>query len=445
VQKLWSKRPWKAKRITEDGNPLQRAAATLRGLLDQSKLPPDVRESLSEEFSQVERMMEKLDHGTLHVAVFGRVGVGKSALLNALLGKSVFSVSPLHGATRSSRDASLTTGTQSRIGHVVVIDTPGIDEIDGAERERIAYQVVGRADLVLFVVDADLSAIEHDALQLLAGQSRPLMLILNKADRYSDSECAQLQSRLVEHASELVAKQFVVTASADPDPVHVRTRHEDGTQDMGREKPPPDIAHLRQCLWKILEREGHTLLAMNAALFAGELSDQVATQIVVARRDSSERLIRLYAAGKALTVGANPIPVADLLCAATLDIGLVVQLSRIYGLPLGWRESGKLVATISTQLAALMGAVWGVNLVSSALKFTSLGMSTVLTGSAQAILAWYATYLVGRAAEAWLLHGCTWGGENPKKVIKTVLDSIDRRSVLQEAREDILRRIRTPT
>jgi hypothetical protein len=89
-----------------------------------------------------------------------------------------------------------------------------------------------------------------------------------------------------------------------------------------------------------------------------------------------------------------------------------------------------------------MGAIWGVHLVASALKGMSAGLSTVVTAGAQGALAWYATELVGRAAERYLVAGKSWGDSGPKKVVSEIVESLDRDSILREARGEILARLR---
>jgi GTP-binding protein Era len=106
-------------------------------------------------------------------------------------------------------------------------------------------------------------------------------------------------------------------------------------------------------------------------------------------------------------------------------------------------QSGTLIKSISGQLLLLMGATWLVHLVSSLLKAGSIGISTLLTAGAQGAVAYYSTYVVGRAAERYLAAGCSLGEAGPKRVIRNILDSIDRDSMLARARQDILKRIRT--
>lgn len=416
------------------------ATASLRALLEDGSIPAAIRSGLSSEFARLEAMLAKLERGEVHIAVFGRVSVGKSALANALLGSDAFSVGVLHGTTR---EAGQRSWREVAGNGVHLIDTPGIDELDGQAREQLAFDVAGVADLVVFVVDGDMTQRERDALSTLARTHRPLLLALNKADRYGEDECAALLTRLREHVRGMVHEEDVVAIAAQPAPlkrVHVDTSGNERTQMIER---MPDIETLRARLTAILEREGRTLAALNASLFAGRVSDQVGARIAQARQELAGKVIRQYCIAKAVAVALNPIPVADLLAAGALDAALVMHLGRVYGLPLSKSEAGSLIAVISAQLVALMSAIWGVHLVASALKGMSAGLSTLVTAGAQGALAWYATELVGRAAEKYLVAGKSWGELGPKRVVAEIVASLDRDSILREARSEILARLRS--
>jgi len=90
-----------------------------------------------------------------------------------------------------------------------------------------------------------------------------------------------------------------------------------------------------------------------------------------------------------------------------------------------------------------MGAVWGINLLSSALKTVSAGLSTTVTAGTQGALAYYATYLVGKIAEQYFIRGKSWGKQGPKQVAKEILNNLDKNSILIEARSKILERIKS--
>ena len=415
------------------------ARQSLADLINDRRLPSGIRESLSHDYQLVERMLEKLQHGHLHIAVFGRVSTGKSSLLNALIGQTLFAVSPLHGETRES---AMEQWSEVDVGGVFLIDTPGLDEAGGEQREAMARDVAERSDLVLFVLDGDLTETERDALKALVAAGRPVLVVLNKADLYTESERAALLASLLKKTEGLVSPQDVITVTAAPRSETVVQIAEDGSE-VATERPrAPDIDALRLRLWDIVEAEGNTLAALNATLFAAELSDQVGRRVLDARRNLGDRLVRTYCIAKGVAVGFNPVPVADLFAAAFIDIGMVVHLSRVYGLPLSRREAGSLVNVIAVEAAALMGTVWALNLISSALKVGTLGLSTVLTAGAQGAIAYYSTYVVGQVAGKYLARGKSWGPGGPKEVVSDILDSLDKESVLNEARREIRARLK---
>jgi len=431
--------PAKTGAETKPEQHLLAANRNVRQLIEDTTIPSSVRAELSSEFEDIASISRKLRDGEIHIAVFGRVGVGKSSLLNALMHREVFSTSPLHGETKHEDRARWQSLKE---GHAVLIDTPGIDELDGTEREQLARSISNRADVTLMLCEGDLTESEYQALQQLCSSQRTVLLVLNKADRYTARELELLLQRLRHRCHDLLPADRIISASACPAPETVVRVDEAGRETESSRQRPPDTGQLKECLWLLLEKEGQTLAALNAAIFASELDEKVATRIVEARKSVAEKIIRKYCIGKGLLVAVNPVPVTDLLAAAGADIALVIHLGEVYGFRLSRREASKLLLTISAQLVALMSAYWGMNLVSSALKTASAGLSTALTAAAQGALAWYATYLTGKMAQSWFSKGKSWGNTGPRETARSILASLDRDSMLQTAREEILNRIR---
>jgi len=385
-------------------------------------------------------MLDKLEHSHIHIAVFGRVSVGKSSLLNALIGEQRFSTSVLHGETRRT---AMAEWQEQNTDSLYLIDTPGINEIDGEAREQMAHEVAERADFVLFVIDSDMTDTEDSALRMLVAQQRPLLLVMNKSDQYTTTQLEELRTRLLDRLQGIIDPENYVEVVADPAPRIYITVDEHGHESESERKPPPQLSMLKERLWDILEAEGKTLAALNASLFASDLSDKVGQRLLAAREVVGEIVIDNYCVAKGLAVGLNPVPVTDLFAAIVVDISMVVHLSHVYGLPMTRSQSGALIRTIMGQLALLMGATWAINLASSLFKAGSGGFSTLLTAGAQGAVAYYATYVVGHAAERYLAAGCSWGDRGPKQVIQNILDNLDRDSLLLHAKEDILARIKS--
>ncbi len=433
----WTKRP--TEDVGDDGaGHLSLARESLRELINDTRLPDGVRESLAHDYDAVQSMLDKLDHGHLHLSVFGRVSTGKSSLLNALIGKQKFSVSPVHGETRQS---TMQAWNELEVGGVFLIDTPGLDEAGGEDRELLAKEVAGRSDLVIFVIDSDITDTELDALRAAISQGRPILVALNKSDLYTAAEQEALLQSVRSKTEGIVDPEHVIAVAAQPRPQIVVEIEDNGSEREFERPRDPVVAHLRLKLWEILEAEGKTLAALNASLFASDLSDQVGRRILAARRELGDKLVRTYCAAKGIAVAFNPVPVADLFAAAFIDVGMVVHLSRVYDLPLNQKEAGSIVKVIMAESAALMGTVWALHFVSSALKVGTIGLSTILTAGAQGSIAYYSTYLVGQAAAKYLAEGKSWGDGGPKLVVKQILDSLDRDTVLRDAKREIQTRL----
>src|SRR4029079_4339356 len=99
---------------------------------------------------------------------------------------------------------------------VVLVDTPGLNEVDGANRAEMAHAAASRADLVLFVVDSDINDTEYRALVELSSSNKPLLLILNKADLYSRDQLDDLLGVFRgPRLAGIVSPEHIVTAQAD--------------------------------------------------------------------------------------------------------------------------------------------------------------------------------------------------------------------------------------
>src|SRR5215470_12630711 len=117
----------------------------------------------------------------LAVAIIGRPNVGKSSVLNALLGRDRAIVSPHPGTTRDTiEDALDIEGVLLRI-----IDTAGIRATtDAIEQEgvRRAREAIERAELLLVIFDGSTALTADDQLVLTATAGKPRVLVRNKRD-----------------------------------------------------------------------------------------------------------------------------------------------------------------------------------------------------------------------------------------------------------------------
>jgi GTP-binding protein Era len=117
------------------------------------------------------------------IAVIGRANVGKSSLVNAVLGEKLSIVSPVAQTTRNAIRGILT----DERGQLVFVDTPGIHKSQsnlGQVMNKMARASVEGCDLALLVLDAAETAREEDLgwISRLLREDIPVIAVLNKID-----------------------------------------------------------------------------------------------------------------------------------------------------------------------------------------------------------------------------------------------------------------------
>lgn len=420
---------------------LQKSLAQLEGCSEAE------REALIKEGEQLLEMQQKLESGRVDIVVFGEISTGKSALINALVGQPVAPVSVRGGSTtdvsRWSWDGSGYTVPGYGSSQIVIIDTPGINEVDGQQRAELARETTQRADLILFVTDSDLNSREFEALAELAQSNKPMLLVFNKADLYTPEQRARLLQVLRdERLPHMIGPEDIVEAAADPMEREYIIESADGSERREIRKPQPRIADLKQRILTILDKEGKALLALNAALFASDTSDKVAATKIFLRDQHATSTIWTYATIKAVAVALNPIPVADVLGGTASDVTMIVHLAKIYNIELTRERARDLIKSILKAAGGMIAIEAATHAAASLFKGLTLGMGTVVTALPQGAVGGYGSYIVGQAAKYYFEHGASWGEDGPKKVVQRILESTDRSSVLSRLKEEIQKRIR---
>lgn len=169
------------------------------------------------------------------VAIMGRPNVGKSTLVNQLLGTKIAATSPWPQTTRKTQMGILTL----EHAQIVFVDTPGfhnpIHKL-GEKMNQEALQVLEESDIILFLVD--ISQPPHEEDRLLAGsllsmrRSVPVIIALNKSDLkskdlnkkhaelYQDlaprSETIMISSTMGDNLDQLVSKLITLLPDGPP-------------------------------------------------------------------------------------------------------------------------------------------------------------------------------------------------------------------------------------
>jgi small GTP-binding protein len=404
----------------------------LRGLSADKRLRPQERGAVEKEMHEIEEFTSKLENGRLEIAVFGEVGSGKSALLNALAGEKIFAVSAEHGST----DKVSKTGFKNT--KLVLVDTPGINEAAGELRGKLAEETVRYTDLVLFVADGDLNRVEIEAFTQLSDLHKPMLLVVNKADLFGSAQIREISESILRKVGNRLGAADIVFAAAAPREAEREIHKADGSIEIVSFQPKPRIEALEARMLEILDREDKAIIALNASLFASDVSDRIKELKRQVRGKEVARLINYFMLGKALVVGVTPVPVFDILGGMAIDAVMVQRIGAIYGTEFSLTNAQSMVLEILRAWGLTAAAEYGLHVATDLLRTVTFGASTVITAVPQGLAAAWSTYVVGNAANIYF-RDAGWGGRSPSDIVQEILAGAEERktSILGPIRDQL--------
>jgi GTPase len=440
---------------------LRRAKDALRDIVENLDLTAQERTGLEPEIGGLETMLDKLERACVQIAVFGMVGRGKSSVLNALLGQNVFETGPTHGVTRTTTIGQWDVGDAVdddlpaprlspviyRLSQVELIDTPGIDEVDGETRELLARRVAQQADLILFVVAGDITKVEYAALSQLREAGKPMLLVFNKIDQYPDADRLAIYHKIRDdRVRELLSPDEIVMSAASPLTAQA-VRRPDGSMGVKMTRSLPQVQDLKLKILEILDREGKSLVALNTMLCAGDINEQLVQRKMEIRDDAANRIIWNGVMTKAVAIALNPLTIVDILSGAVIDVVMILTLSKVYGIAMTEAGAVELLQKIAISMGGITAGELLANFGLSSLKGL-LGLATPATGGlalgpyvsvavTQAAIAGVSCYGIGQVTKAYLANGASWGDDGPKAVVSKILASLDEDSILNRIKDEL--------
>lgn len=440
----------------------KQAQESLQNLLDNLDLNEEEKIGLNSEIDNLTAMLEKLEQSVISIAAFGMVGRGKSSVLNALVGKEIFITGPLHGVTReidntnwylSKEDIDDTDYklqkliNSSQNSQIELIDTPGIDEIDGETREKLAHQVAKQVDLILFVVAGDITRVEYNALSQLREVGKPMILVFNKIDQYPEADRLAIYETIRdERVKELLSSEEIVMVAASPLVVE-GVKDEQGKLKIKRNRGKPQIEDLKVKILEILHREGKSLVALNTMLCAGEVNEKLVQQKMIIREKAANEIIKKAVMTKAVAIALNPVTALDLFSGAVIDVAMILALSNLYGISMTQQGALALLQKIALSMGGISASEIVANFGLSSLKGI-LGLIVPISGGlslapylsvaiTQAGVAGVSSYAIGEITKTYLANGASWGENGPKAVVQNILDSLDETSILNRIKWEL--------
>ena len=349
---------------------------------------------VSEAQAELKELAARRD--AVHLCFFGEVSSGKSSLIKALVPEANVVVDVTGGSTGDVRHYRWRNEDSAEI---LLTDVPGTGGTEEGLTD-VATTEAQRANVVLFVCDSDLTRPELASIKSLLEFDKPLVIVLNKADRFTADEQATLMQKLLERVDDIggkVERNHVVAVSAGGE-VDVIERGADGGEEPARRRRPADIGVLVVAINRLLADEGASLDVRRERAVFRLAAARLAEAEGVYRLQRSEQIIRSSTRKAIVGALAAISPGTDILIQGYIGTAMTQELCRLYGaaprdldieefLSLGQSRVGKALplslAVAGNGLKAFpgLGTVAGglVHAVAYGLIFDALGRSLVLT------------------------------------------------------------------
>ena len=354
-------------------------------LLESSRAGVDISPALAE----IGEQRRRKSSGEIYIAVHGEVSSGKSSLVRAILPSAKVDTDPRAGTTRVIQHYSWTGDSGDRI---VIADLPGFN----LEDDAAAIEETRRAHLVIFLCDSDLTASQAQQLRYLSGQGKPIVLALNKSDRYDAEELQALLHRLGERSG--LAPDNVVVVSTGGREEIVRMLGEGMEQRESRERRP-QIEPLLQAVQRQLDENRELMESLrdtSVLLMASEKLDQAKARH---RTQKADELVSRFSKRAVIGALAAVAPGSDLVIQGVLATQLIRELSKLYDVPVKEMEIESFLKLAGSKLRNMTAITLAI--VGNALKAFP-GIGTISGGLVHAVAYGMIFDSLGRAAAATL-------------------------------------------
>jgi len=351
---------------------------------------------VSEARRELQELAARQAAGAIHLCFFGEISTGKSSLIKALVPDADVEIGAVGGSTSAVRHYRWRNDDGVEI---LLTDVPGTG---GHEQglDEMALEEAQRAHVVLFVCESDLTRAESDAVRHLLALDKPLVLVMNKADRYSVEEQAALMQRLLQRVDQMggVPERDKVVAVSAGGEVDVIERRAGVSESVSRRQRPADIGVLVVAINRLLEQELQPLDTRRDRAVFRLAADKLEEAEAQYRAQRSEQIIRSATRNAVLGSLAAVSPGTDIIIQGFIGTTMTRDLCRLYGaaprdldiekfLDLSQSRVGRALpltlAVAGNGLKAFpgVGTVAGglVHAVAYGLIFDALGRSLVLT------------------------------------------------------------------
>ncbi|MCK5918630.1 MAG: 50S ribosome-binding GTPase [Cocleimonas sp.] len=293
---------------------------------------------------EIAQLQERKESGSIYVAIFGDVSTGKSSIIKTLLPSADVLTDVRGGSTAEINEYTWTSTSGDQL---ILTDLPGRSEAEG-NLDEMAHDEAVRAQVVIYVTDSDLTRSQFNDILMLRSYGKPMIVALNKSDRFTDEEQALLKERfnqqfeaeepnqmLVQDATEKsLNKNIQLTFIKSGGTEEVVRIYPDGHEEKVLRPRKADVSALSYALQEEIDAQSGLLESLRDASVFVLVKQKLDNDIIEFRRDKASEVITSSTRKAVLGALASISPGTDLLIQGVLATLMVKKLCELYEVPM---------------------------------------------------------------------------------------------------------------
>ncbi|MDC3171356.1 GTP-binding protein, partial [Prochlorococcus sp. AH-716-E13] len=378
------------------------------------------------------KLENQFKFGDYNVILFGAGSSGKTSIARALLKNLVGKISPLIGTTKDIKSYKIRVPILKR--NVNIIDTPGLFEAssEGEHREKLTIKEASKSDLILFVVDQDINKYELYLIKELSALKKKIIIVLNKCDLRSERQNNLIRENIISITTTKKDQISVIETIASPKSLPNNI--------IDSLKITPDVSNLFKEIIETLDENGEELLADNILFRCNKLG-LISKKVILKQRNSSaNKVINKYTWITGGVLFVNPLPVFDFITTTSVNVQMILEISKIYNIKITKKEAVDLSKSLLTTLAKLGVMKGGLSVITAALSsnFTTI----IITKSIQSITSCWLIRIVGLSIVEYFSKGQNWGDGGIQEVIEHIYKLNKREEILDKFIKEAIKKIK---
>jgi len=282
-----------------------------------------------------------------YISLYGSVSSGKSSFIKALLPEQQISTHVLSGTTKSIE--------YFQYKNLAIIDLPGLDDFD-PEIEKMAIDETLRSHVVVFLTDSDLTQTEMRIISQLKSTKKPMVIALNKSDRYDDTE----QSQIIRSLENKTEKKYPVVLISTGGYETIIYQDASGKQRKSIQQRPTNIEPLLRSIESVVSNNSEILNRFRDASILMLAQKKLNQAQVEFNRQQAEKIINNYTKKAVFGAMASVAPGSDIVIQGTLATKMVQNICQLYGVSAKQMEIDQLIRMTGGKLRTSVSLILAV-------------------------------------------------------------------------------------